>query len=58
MVFVSSYALAFEQIWEAQARRNLVLGYKVVSVFGLVDDELADLSSISTAHQLPYQRVE
>lgn len=45
MVAVTANTLALEQRREAQARRNLVLGDEVVAVLGLVDDELADLSS-------------
>ena len=49
MVSVASNAFALEQVRETQARRNLVLGDEVVSILWLIDDEFADLSSISTA---------
>jgi len=49
MVFVASNTLSLEQVREAQTRRDLLLGDEVVPVFGLIDDELADLLSVSTA---------
>ena len=47
VVPVSSDTLALEQIREAQARRNLVLRNEIIAVLGLVNNELANLLSVS-----------
>jgi hypothetical protein len=44
---VASDTLSLEQVREAQARRNMILRDDVVSVLGLVDDELSDLNGLA-----------
>ena len=43
---MSSHTLTLEQIGEAQARSDLVLGDNIVAVLRLINDELADLRHI------------
>lgn len=43
MILVPPHAFTLEQIREPKTRHDLTFWYEIVAVFGLIDDEFADL---------------